>query len=297
VPDINKKAAMHQRWFWLIISCLLSLPAEESRLDRAKSDIHKDKPKPAAQTSASSSQGSGTHHSHHSASANSDDDDGDIISDLVEGIFWLFGQGIVSRFQWNYTPPIAVTGNATYPYAKDYAGYYAPYDRDQEHHFVGGAIYSEGNWIDDDLQIYALGGHVAFSAFTLRTDWNRYIEERSDGSHSTLNIGTIDAELALITESFARLNIGLGALILHDNYGTESGPAFVANLGVFPFKPLHLDAALTYGSVGEYNSDIMMARMTAGVLWQRYEGYVGWQFHRLASVTFDGPLAGIKFWF
>ena len=292
---------MRQRWFWLTAVCFLSLPAEalsaeESRLDRAKKDIHQSQPKPAAQqTSSSPSTSSSSSHSSFSSSDNSDD--GGIISDLFEGLFWLIGQCVASRFQWNSTPPIAVTGNAIYPYVDHYPGYYAPFDREQKHRFVGGALYTEGNWIDEDLQRFALGGHLALSAFTLRTDWNRYVEARADGSHSTLNIGSIDAELAMVTKPYARLNVGLGALILHDSYGTEAGPAFMANLGIFPIKPLHLEGAVTYGAVGDSSTDIMTARATAGCLWRRYEGYVGWQYHRLATVTFDGPLAGIQLWF
>ena len=291
---------MRHRWFWLLTICFFSLPAEESRLDRAKKDIHEDKPKPATHSSTPPAKPTGNSSSNYSSSSSSsynDDDDEGFGDWLLGGIFSGIGELIKTRFQWSQTPPIAIVGNAKYPYSDNYAGYYAPYDREQQHRFVGGAVYAEGNWIDEDLQRYALGGHVALSAFTLRTDWNRYIEERSDGSHSTLNIGSIDAELALITKPNARLNVGLGALILHDSYGTEGGVAFVANLGIFPIKPLHLDAAITYGAVGEYSTDIMTARVTAGALWQRYEGYLGWQYHRLATVTFDGPLAGIKVWF
>ena len=68
-------------------------------------------------------------------------------------------------------------------------------------------------------------------------------------------------------------------------------------LDVFPLKPITMHGVFTYGSVGDFNTDVMTVRGTIGVLWQRYEIYGGWQATRIGSVMLDGPTAGVRLWF
>jgi hypothetical protein len=58
-----------------------------------------------------------------------------------------------------------------------------------------------------------------------------------------------------------------------------------------------MHGVFTYGSVGDFNTDVMTVRGTVGVLWQRYEIYGGWQATRIGSVMLDGPTAGVRLWF
>jgi hypothetical protein len=277
-----------------------SLTAEESRLDRAKKEIHSTPaPKP---NSSSTSAPSSAHHSNeyrHSSSRASDDDDDSFVGWLFQPLFDGLGFFIESRFIWSMNNPAAKVGYRDFPYADGAPDFPAPYPlkTSAPSSLFSGALYAEGNWIDPEFQRFGIGGHASISAFTLRTDWSRFIEERSDGSHSTLNIGTIDAELAIVSKPYAQLHIGLGAIISHDSYGTEGGAVFVSHVGIYPIRPVIIDGLFSYGAVGDASTDVVTARGNIGVVYQRYECYAGWQYQRIGSFSFDGPLAGLRLWF
>lgn len=207
-------------------------------------------------------------------------------------MFDMIGQAFV----WHGDPPGALMGAAPYPYHGEWPGWYAPVATDQPGKGIGGQVYAEYGHIENDLQRFALGGQVMLSGFTIRSEWNRYIEE-VDGGHDTLTLGTIDAELGITVLSYARIGIGVGATIYHDDVGTESGACFVLSAQGFPIKPVVLDGVLTYGQVGDWDTEIMTLRGTIGAVWNRYEAYAGWQLTSIGGVDLDGPTAGVRVWF
>ncbi len=263
--------------------CGLPLLAEDGKLERAKKEVRSDPPKPSNSNTGTTSHTSNNNYSNY----NNDDDDFGFF-DMLADIGHLC-------FVWGKDNPNALVGSTSYPYYNNYPGYYAPVDLQRENSVVGGALYAEGCIIEDNLQRYSAGGHVSFSAFSIRSDWQRYFEERTNGTYDTLNIGTIDCELAIVTVPYLRVNIGAGALIYHDNIGTESGGAVMANALAFPFSPCVIEGAFTYGSV--IDTDVMITRLTAGAMWRQWEGYAGWHYTKIGSATLDGPLLGVRFWY
>ncbi len=288
------------RWSLPLLLTLNGLViAEDGALKRAKDELHpapkstSSTPAPAPSSTSSSSSSS----SRSNASASSDDDDGgwEFVGWIFYGIFY----GIEQCFLWHGDDAHgnALMGVEQYPYHDDWHGWYAPAGEGRRGVAWGGELYAEGSWIENDLQRYAIGGRAMFSALMLRTEWNRYFEERADGSHDSLTVGTIDAELGVTMTAQARLGLGLGATITHDSSGNESGLCGVVGLDVFPIKPIIMHGVFTYGSVGDFGTDVMTVRGTIGALWQRYEIYAGWQATRIGAVMLDGPTAGLRIWF
>lgn len=260
----------------------------EDTLDKAKQELHAPKKEAKPRTDT---------HSGGNSQLPDDVEDAteSVIGAVFVGIGIGIGYGVYACFLWP-NEPTALMGVNDYPYVDDWRGWYAPFGN-QLHpgKIVGGEVSAEGGWIEDDLQRYCVGGRVVFSAVQLRSEWSRYIEERDDGSHNTLNVGTIDAELGITFGPYGRLGLGAGATITHDSIGTEVGPCVAVGLDAFPIRPVVLHGVLTYGNVND--TKILTMRATLGVIWNRYEIYGGWQSTSIGSVDLDGPTAGVRVWF
>jgi hypothetical protein len=267
----------------LLLMLSPSLMAEDT-LERAKREVREPKP------SGTSSSDRPSSHDHHHEFDDEDDDDG------FGFFFELLGWGIAQCFVWPGDPP-AVMGAVGHPYQEEWPGWFAPVGHGRPGKIPGGEVSAEYGRIEDDLQRFTLGGRAMLSAFTIRSEWSRYIEERDDGGHDTLTIGTIDAELGITFASYARLGLGLGATIYRDEVGTEAGACGVVALDVFPVQPVVLGGVFTYGSVGEWDTEIMTLRGTLGVVWNRYELYAGWQRTSIGPVDLEGPTGGVRVWF
>ncbi len=284
-----------------LMTLTLSDGSAEDSLREAKKELHEPKPRSSSSSGSSASKPSSSSSSHVSQ-YDDDDDDDSLFGDLLGVVFYGIGRGVYQAFIWPGDPP-RVVGALTHPYATDptaeqpYAGYYAPVGNTDRGRVVSGDLSAEGGWIDDDLQRYTLAGRLNLSAFVLRTEWSRYLEERADGGHDSLTIGTIDAELGITFGTYGRLGLGLGATITDDSISTEAGPCVAVGLDVFPIKPLILSGALTYAKVGDYDTEILTWRATIGGIWKRYELYGGWQSTSVGSVDLDGPTAGLRMWF
>ena len=273
-----------------------SLLVAEDTLEKAKQELHPPAPHSSNSTSAAPAADS-------ASSSSSHDHGNEVVAGLVGGAVVGVGVGIgygaYQCFIWpgDKEHGDAVMGTESYPYHADWHGWYAPAGAERRGKIWGGEVYAETGLVENDLQRYAIGGRTTISAFTLRTEWNRFFEERNDGSHDSLTVGTIDLELGITITAKARLGLGLGATVTNDAVGSESGLCGVVALDVFPLKPITMQGVFTYGTVGDSNTDVMTVRGTVGVLWQRYEIYGGWQATRIGSVMLDGPTAGVRLWF
>jgi hypothetical protein len=275
------------RWSMIVLLSLTTLAqAEDGSLKRAKEELHPPAadpaPAPAPPSPRPSDDGSRTY---------AGDGDGDVV--FFE---WLV-LGVAACFFWpgDATDGAAVMGAERYPYHDGWHGWYAPAGHGRRGLIYGGEVYAETARIEDDLQRYAIGGRAMLSALMLRTEWNRYLEERADGSHDSLTVGTIDLELGITITAQARLGLGLGATITHDSIGGESGLCGVVALDIFPISPLVLHGVFTTAHVG--GTDVTTMRGTIGALWQRYEAYAGWQATHIGGVELEGPTLGARVWF
>lgn len=293
--------------FLSVVSLPLVTVSAEDSLREAKKELHG--PKPSSSSSSSSSSKPASSSSSSVSHYQDDDDDDDSIGGALLGfVFEGVGRAVYATFLWPSDSSLTV-GALVHPYAETtpsaenpdaaqpYSGYYAPVGHVQPGRIFSGDLSAEGGWIDDDLQRYTLGGRLNISSFVLRTEWSRYLEERADGGHDSLNLGTIDAELGITFGTYGRLGLGLGATITHDSISTEAGPCVALALDVFPLQPVILSGVLTYAKVGEYDTEIFTWRATLGGIWNRYELYGGWQSTRIGSVELDGPTAGLRAWF
>jgi hypothetical protein len=278
---------------------IASLQAEDGGLQRARDEIHRPPSSPSSAAPRPPGTGTTSTVSGSYASDSSSDADGAV----VEFIFWAVAIPVMSCFTWwgDEPGPGAVVGVERYPYHDGWNGYFAPHGNGGKGRLVGGEAYAEYGLIDNDIDRYAAGGRLFLSALALRTEWNRYLERLPSGGSDSLTLGTIDLELGIPCGRHARVGLGLGATIVHDAIGTESGLCGVVGVDVFPLHPLVLHGVFTYGTVSEGRldppTDIMTLRATVGAIWNHYEAYAGWQSTWIESVQLSGPTAGVRVWF
>lgn len=201
-------------------------------------------------------------------------------------------------------------GLLAYPYADDQRGWLisgldAPADplapASVTVRGFGGAVRGEYTDGGDGLQRYAAAGQLSFTFLRVETEWHRYIEHLPGDTTDTLTIGTVGIALALPLENSFTLLIGGGVSTYHDTIGNESGWYLKAGAEMFPIRPLILNAEVWGGYIREdsYDLETFMGggRATAGVIWNRFEVFGGWQALWIESVTLDGPTVGMRVWF
>ena len=135
----------------------------------------------------------------------------------------------------------------------------------------------------------------------LETEWQRYIEHLLNGSTDSLTLGTLGVAIAFPVKDHITLTIGAGASFYHYPYGDETGWYGKAGLELYPIRPLILNAEAWGGYVraDKYSAETFIGggRATAGVIWNRFELYCGWQATWIEAVTLSGPTVGLRVWF
>ena len=165
----------------------------------------------------------------------------------------------------------------------------------------GGNARGEYTDCDDGLKRYAGAIQISFNRLRLETEWQRYLEHLPSGKTDSLTVGTLGIALAFPVKDSATITLGTGACFYHDPYGDENGWYGKVGLEVYPIRPLIVNAEIWggYVSVDEYDENTFIGggRATAGVIWNRFELYGGWQATWIESVTLSGPTAGLRVWF
>lgn len=166
---------------------------------------------------------------------------------------------------------------------------------------TGGTV--RGEWSDcgDGLERYAVAAQVSFTYLRLDTEWQRYIEHLPGGGTDSLTLGSIGAAINIAADDTVTVIAGLGLSTFHDRYGNESGWYGKLGVDLFPIRPLIISVEIHGGWIraDEFDSETFLGggRATAGLIWNRFEAYGGWQATWIESVTLDGPVAGLRLWF
>jgi hypothetical protein len=287
--------------------CSTSLIAEDGKLQRAREQVRPPPSSQPASTSSTNHPSSSTVRGDYHAS---DDGEWTLLS-------FFFGSG-------REAPAPAAAGDQyrglrlgllDYPYADGRRGWLVddlpppppadpakPASAPRARIDAGGAAL-RGDWSDcgDGLICYGFAAQASFVFLRCETEWQRYIEHPPAGGTDTLTIGSIGVGLNLHADDAITVLAGFGVCTFHDRYGDESG--WYGKLGVelYPIQPLVISAEIHGGWIraDEFDSETFLGggRATAGLIWNRFEAYAGWQGTWIESVTLHGPVFGGRIWF
>jgi hypothetical protein len=108
-------------------------------------------------------------------------------------------------------------------------------------------------------------------------------------------VGDVNLVYRIAQADWVQMHAGVGGRIWTDRYATYGGFNFTYGADFFPLKPLVISTQLDLGNL----SDAFVTRARATVGWQinRLELYGGYDFLRIGSVNFQGPMIGARLWF
>ncbi len=142
-----------------------------------------------------------------------------------------------------------------------------------------------------------LGLHLRISTtsrFDFETNWNSFTEETHAG-RDHLTLGDADVLFRFAQSDELQLRSGLGANWLDDHDGAFAGFNFRYGADWYPAKPLAIKGLIDLGEIGK--AGMVHARLTLGVLYQRWEIFTGYDFRQIGDTRICGPLAGVQFRF
>lgn len=305
----------------LTLFSLAQMQAEEEggKLKKARDQVRPPSSSASSSSSGSGSSSSGPSHSSHSSQSSLHESGGWSLFD----IFFSSDDSTPS----SYSSPSYHThssnsspshGLLDYPYADGELGWLvseksspvpkeslppgvAPASNRENLSLFGGAVRGEYTDCGDGLKRYAEAIQVSFTYLRLETEWQRYIEHLPNGSTDSLTLGTLGVAIAFPVKDHITLTIGAGASFYHDPSGDETGWYGKAGLEIYPIRPLILNAEVWGGYVraDEFDAETFIGggRATAGVIWNRFELYGGWQATWIEAVTLSGPTIGLRVWF
>ena len=142
-----------------------------------------------------------------------------------------------------------------------------------------------------------LGGHFRLSTtsrFDLESNWNTLWEPTVRGNDSAA-LGDVDLLVRFAQSDRFQFRSGLGANWFDDHQGVVGGFNFHYGIDFYPARPWHFTTLIDLGEIGK--AGLIHARTTAGITYQRWEVYTGYDFRKIGSVEFQGPVAGVQFRF
>jgi hypothetical protein len=236
------------------------------------------------------------------------DDDGDSVLGSVFGP--MIGFVVISPF----VLPVKVLEDdyersayfRPYPYA-GHSSDYIFFDGDPEHPpaEVGARKWSGRLTLDESNDfrgINRVSGSLLLDTtwrLGLQTDWT-YLSERyknEDGTHGNdeLLLGDANFVFRFAQHEFAEFRAGLGVRFLSDRDHSRAGFNFTYDADFYLPRPFIFSMQMDGGNVG--SAGVFHARATAGVIYERWELYAGYDFMRFGSVNLQGPVFGLRFWF
>jgi hypothetical protein len=120
-------------------------------------------------------------------------------------------------------------------------------------------------------------------------------ERLSDDTFDYLAIGDANIVFRFAQHPKALMRIGLGVNWLHDSIRTDKGFNFTYGGDFFPVKPLIISSTIDWGTLGD--AELFRFQFTAGLIVNRFETYVGYEYLDIDRTHANSLLAGMRVWF
>lgn len=108
-------------------------------------------------------------------------------------------------------------------------------------------------------------------------------------------LGDANLVFRFAQNEWVQMRAGVGGRLWTDRYQTCGGFNFTYGADFFPKKPLVISSQIDAGTLGR--TGVFHVRSTAGWMLRGWEAYAGYDFLRIGSVNFQGPVLGLRFWF
>jgi hypothetical protein len=124
----------------------------------------------------------------------------------------------------------------------------------------------------------------------------QYLRERIPGDGlDHLMLGDCNLVYRFAQSPRAQMRMGLGANWLNDSTRTDLGCNFTYGGDFFPCKPWVLSSAIDWGTLG--HAGLFRFRTTAGVIFNRFESYVGYEYLDVGTTQGNFLIGGVRVWF
>lgn len=133
------------------------------------------------------------------------------------------------------------------------------------------------------------------SRFGINTSLLYLTERFSNVADDHLNLGDCNLTYRFAQSEHVILRTGIGANWLNDSTRTDLGFNFTYGGDVFPCKPWVLSAVIDWGTLG--HAGLFRFRTTAGVILNRFEGYVGYEYLDIGTTQGNFLIGGARIWF
>ena len=156
----------------------------------------------------------------------------------------------------------------------------------------------QADYADEFDALTGIGGQLILES-TLRFGFDasaQYLRQRMpDGDYDHLTIGDCNLIYRFAQCPQAQMRVGLGANWLNDSKQTDLGFNFTYGGDFFPQKPWVLSSAIDWGTLG--HAGLFRFRTTAGVIFNRFESYVGYEYLDIGTTQGNFLIGGLRVWF
>ncbi|MFZ1935302.1 MAG: hypothetical protein WCB27_02535 [Thermoguttaceae bacterium] len=153
------------------------------------------------------------------------------------------------------------------------------------------------DYADNFGHLTGIGGELILettSRFGIDTSFH-YLSERLPDGDDHLNLGDCNLVYRFAQSPRAEMRTGIGANWLNDSTRTDLGFNFTYGGDFFPCRPWVLSAAIDCGTLG--HAGLFRFRTTAGVIFNRFEGYAGYEYLDIGSTGTNFLIGGMRVWF
>jgi hypothetical protein len=222
----------------------------------------------------------------------------------MEGLFYAVYAAVVSPFYVPYSVLRDDLHNVAwflhYPYENDRPGYlWAPQSSVYDHEGLGGLAVrlsvEDGN---DFHGLNRVGGRLFVDTngrFGLQARGHFYHEDVMPGQTEDLFLGSTEVTFRFAQSDRASFFVGAGARVSDHDRRARCGCNFTYGADFYPVKPLILSLSLDAGNLG--SDGVLNVRGTAGLVFDRFEFFAGYDYLLIGSVDLQGALAGLRLWF
>ena len=183
-----------------------------------------------------------------------------------------------------------------YPYADDLPGSMVVDPKDLLHEKTwSGTLQTFA--IPETHDIMRYGGRLLVESsnrFGIDTETNCWTESLNSGN-SQLWIGDANLVYRFAQSEITQCRAGIGVNWMADSAGAEAGFNFTYGFDWFPRKPWTISTTFDAGTLG--GSSLFHNRTTAGVMLGPVEAFAGYDYFKVGSTNFHGPVAGLDWRF
>jgi hypothetical protein len=155
-----------------------------------------------------------------------------------------------------------------------------------------------GEYQDQFDRVSAVGGQMILegtSRLGFDISFQTLRERLGPEQFDYLTLGDANVVFRFAQHPKAQMRLGIGMNWLADTRQHDLGFNFTYGGDFFPVKPLIVSAAIDWGTLG--HAELFRFRTTAGVIVDRFETYVGYEYLDIGRTHANALVAGVRLWF